>query len=96
MKTVPDSILRYKIRDYSGILIKISKLKYFIISLLCLSAFSNKTYSQERLKIAVCQFPVSGDLKSNSEYIKKFIKEAALNKADIIQFPEAALTGYPP
>jgi predicted amidohydrolase len=57
---------------------------------------NSKVFSQETLKVAVCQFPVSGDIKSNAEYIKKFIKEAALNKADIVQFPEAALTGYPP
>ena len=70
--------------------------KYLIFLLLFLSGYSNKTLSQEKLKIAICQFPVSGDLKSNSGYIKKFIKEAAFNKADIIQFSEAALTGYPP
>jgi predicted amidohydrolase len=57
---------------------------------------NSKVFAQETLKVAVCQFPVSGDIKSNAEYIKKFIKEAALNKADIVQFPEAALTGYPP
>jgi predicted amidohydrolase len=53
-------------------------------------------YSQEKLKVAVCQFPVSGNIESNAEYIKRFMKEAALNKADIIQFSEASLTGYPP
>jgi predicted amidohydrolase len=70
--------------------------KYFILTLVFLTAFIIKTWSQEKLKIALCQFPVSGDLMSNSGYIKKFIKEAAQNKADIIQFSEAALTGYPP
>jgi len=69
---------------------------YFILALLLLSGLSINIYSQDKLKVAICQFPVSGDLKSNSEYIKKFIKEAASNKADIIQFSEAALTGYPP
>ncbi len=52
--------------------------------------------AQEKLKVATCQFPVSGDVKSNSNYIKKFIIEAADNKTDIIHFSEAALTGYPP
>ncbi len=61
-----------------------------------LFGFSFNAYSQERLKVTICQFPVSGNLKINSEYIKKFIKEAAFNKTDLIQFPEAALTGYPP
>lgn len=76
--------------------VELYKVKYFIFILLFLTGFSNKIYSQEKLKVAICQFPVTGDLKSNTEYIKKFIKEAAFYKADIIQFPEAGLTGYPP
>lgn len=52
--------------------------------------------AQERLKVATCQFPVSGDLMSNSRYIKDFIVKAAHNQADIVHFSEAALTGYPP
>jgi predicted amidohydrolase len=47
------------------------------------------------LKVGTCQFPVSSDIGSNAGYIKKFIREAAANNADIIQFCEAALTGYP-
>lgn len=50
----------------------------------------------ERLKIATCQFPVSRDVQKNTDFIKKYIKEAAYNKADIIHFCEASLTGYPP
>lgn len=91
------NIFRNKNGDYSGFRrVKLYKLNYSILIFLFIYGFSINTYSQERLKVAICQFPVSGDLKSNSEYIKKFIKEAALNKADLIQFPEAALTGYPP
>jgi predicted amidohydrolase len=54
------------------------------------------TQAQKNLKIATCQFPVTGDIRSNAEYIKKFIKEAALNQADLVHFSEAALSGYPP
>ena len=97
MKADNSNILSIKNEYHSG---SLSKKSYnvicFILALLFLSVFSNETCSQEKLKVAVCQFPVSGDLKSNSEYIKNFIKEAAFNKADIIQFSEAALTGYPP
>lgn len=67
----------------------------FLILLIIFSG-SFKVLSQEKLKIAVCQFPVTGDLKRNSGYIKKFIREAASERADIIQFSEACLTGYPP
>jgi len=52
--------------------------------------------SQDKLKIATCLFPVSGEILENSSYIKKFIREVASNNCDIIQFPEQALSGYPP
>jgi predicted amidohydrolase len=55
-----------------------------------------KNNSEEKLKVATCQFPVSGEIKSNANYIKRFIKEAAQNKSDIVHFSEAALSGYPP
>ncbi|HRE51034.1 MAG TPA: carbon-nitrogen hydrolase family protein [Flavitalea sp.] len=48
------------------------------------------------LKVAATQFPVSGDIVGNAKYIKQFIRDAAAKGADIIQFPEAALSGYPP
>lgn len=61
-----------------------------------LVGFSNKGYAQEKLKVATCQYPVTGEIRGNAEYIKKFIKEAALNGADIVHFSEAGLSGYPP
>jgi predicted amidohydrolase len=59
-------------------------------------SFCKSGLAQEKLKVATCQFPVSGDSKSNADYIKKYIKEAAHNNADIVHFSEAALSGYPP
>jgi len=50
----------------------------------------------EKLKVAICQFQVSGDVHKNAKFIKDFIKEAAVQKADIVHFSEASLTGYPP
>lgn len=47
-----------------------------------------------RLKVATCQFPVSGEIDENAKYIKDFIKQAAENEADIVHFSEAALSGY--
>ena len=67
-----------------------------LLTLIFIISFSGKITAEEKLKIATCQFPVSGDIKSNANYIERFIKEAALNKADIVHFSEAALSGYPP
>jgi deaminated glutathione amidase len=97
MRTYRTSLLRNNKRDNQDFSGKKSRFfKYIIFVLISLTAFFTKSWSQEKMKIALCQFPVSGDLISNSGYIKKFIAEAALNKADIVQFSEAALTGYPP
>jgi predicted amidohydrolase len=64
-----------------------------IVSLL---GFCAKSQAEDKLKIATCQFPVSGNIGGNADYIKRFIVEAALNDADIVHFSEAALSGYPP
>jgi deaminated glutathione amidase len=70
--------------------------KSCLLTLICFLCFCGIAIPQEKLKIATCQFPVSGDIKENAGYIKKFITEAASNRCDIIQFPEQALSGYPP
>lgn len=46
------------------------------------------------LTIASCQFPISGDITENSAWIQKQMKEAARQGADIVHFPECALSGY--
>ncbi|MBL7040251.1 MAG: carbon-nitrogen hydrolase family protein [Pirellulaceae bacterium] len=46
------------------------------------------------LKVATCQFPVSGNVDENAKYVKDLIRKAAANKADIVHFSEAALSGY--
>ncbi len=47
-----------------------------------------------RVKVATCQFPVSGDIRRNAAYIKGYIREAASNGAHLVHFSEAALSGY--
>jgi deaminated glutathione amidase len=66
-----------------------------LFSILLLS-FGFGNLPAEKLKIATCQFPVSGDVHKNAKFIKDFIKEAAVEKADVVHFSEASLTGYPP
>jgi len=73
-----------------------SSISFSMMVLLLLILLKMSAYGQEELRIATCQFPVTGDIRENAEYIKKFIREAGENNADIIQFPEAALSGYPP
>ncbi len=48
-----------------------------------------------RLRIASCQFPVSSDIMENYRLIESQIIEAKLKKADVVHFPECALSGYP-
>ncbi len=48
-----------------------------------------------RMRIASCQFPVSSDIRENYSWIKKLLIEAKLKNADIVHFPECALSGYP-
>jgi len=48
-----------------------------------------------KIRIASCQFPVSADINSNYRYIEAQLIEAKLKKADVVHFPECALSGYP-
>jgi NAD+ synthase (glutamine-hydrolysing) len=40
--------------------------------------------------------PTVGDLEGNLEKIKKFMMDAKRRNADVVAFPELAITGYPP
>ncbi len=46
------------------------------------------------LKVATCQFAVSGSIKRNSRQICEFLRKARRAKADIVHFSECALSGY--
>lgn len=58
--------------------------KWVLLATIVLASLGGKDNSQEKLKIATCQFPVTGDIRANADYIKRFIVEAAANKADIV------------
>ena len=45
------------------------------------------------MRLAAYQFAVGGDIKHNLTVIKKAIGQASENGADLIVFPECALTG---
>ena len=50
-----------------------------------------------RLRLAMVQMnPVVGDLEGNTRAICRWIREAKKAKADVVVFPELAVSGYPP
>jgi predicted amidohydrolase len=81
--------------------------RFFIIFiiLLCAIGLSGSTIPDQpgkpdrresgKMRVASCQFPVSADIKSNYQYIEAQMIEAKLRKADVVHFPECALSGYP-
>ena len=80
--------------------------KYYMINLLAVMISGAATVSLQaqgdpaesvsgRLCIASCQFPVSADISVNAYWIEKQMIEARLKGADIVHFPECALSGYP-
>ena len=48
------------------------------------------------IRIAASQFPVSGEIDRNAAFICRQTRKAAANGATVVQFPETALSGYPP
>jgi len=54
----------------------------------------DKDAAEGKLMVATCQFPVSGDIAANGEWIRRQMREAAEQKADIVHLPECALSGY--
>lgn len=50
-----------------------------------------------KLRVALAQInPTVGDLAGNTRLIKSWIKQARKAGADLVAFPELAVTGYPP
>ena len=47
------------------------------------------------LRVATCQFAVGGHINRNAAQILKQIDQAKKRRADVVHFPESALTGYP-
>jgi len=47
-----------------------------------------------RLRIAACQFPVGERIGENAEWISAQMRTAKMNGAELVHFPECALSGY--
>jgi len=54
----------------------------------------DKDATHGKLTVATCQFPVSGDIAANGDWVHRQMREAADQGADIVHFPECALSGY--
>ncbi len=50
--------------------------------------------SKGRIRVATCQFAVSSDIRQNAATIRSQILLAKRRRADVVHFPEAALSGY--
>lgn len=48
----------------------------------------------QKLRIAICQFPVSSNIAGNAKFIRRFMREAADAAVHVVHFPETALSGY--
>ena len=44
--------------------------------------------------VATCQFPTSGDISANLDFVLCLLQEAKTQGADVASFPECALSGY--
>ncbi len=50
-----------------------------------------------KMKIAMAQInPTVGDLEGNVQKIRRYIRESKKKEANLVAFPELAVTGYPP
>jgi len=48
----------------------------------------------KKLNIASCQFPVTGNIGENADYILQQVRQAKMRGAEVVHFPECALSGY--
>jgi len=65
-----------------------------LLALCLLGPAEGMTNHAGRLRIAICQFPVSSNIRANSGWILRQLKQAKARGADLVQLPECALSGY--
>jgi predicted amidohydrolase len=56
----------------------------------------SSTSAPSRLKVATAQIPVTADFTANLSHMTDLIRAGARQGADVIHFPECALSGYGP
>lgn len=60
----------------------------------CVIAIAQNSETSGKLRIAASQFPVSADIGSNADWIKKHMEQARQEDCDLVHIPECALSGY--
>ena len=50
--------------------------------------------NENKLIIASCQFPVTGNITRNANWIKNQMRKSKIRGAELVHFPECALSGY--
>jgi len=76
-------------------------LRILFVTCICLTGSESQAQTPKnnhesgKIRVASCQFPVSSGIRENFCWIREQIIESKLKKADIVHFPECALTGYP-
>ena len=58
------------------------------------SSTNQEAVSTEKLRIATCQFPVSGSAAGNAKFIRDYMRQAAAQGAHLLHTSEASLSGY--
>lgn len=52
------------------------------------------TAKAEKLRVATCQFPVSGSISENADWIRRQMLQAHEQEANVVHFSEVAFSGY--
>ena len=67
--------------------------KFLVAVALVVAAVSASTAPAQKLKVGMVQTVIENRLEKNRAKIERFIDEAGKEKADIVVFPELAVTG---
>lgn len=67
----------------------------FLLPAAVVAATSARTAKgRGKLTLATCQFPVSADIAANARWVRDQMRQAHVQGADLVHFPECALSGY--
>jgi hypothetical protein len=70
------------------------RLTLVLVSVVPVSGRVEAAEGSGTLRLATCQFPVSADVRANGEWDRTQMRQAGALGADLIHFPECALSGY--